>query len=74
MSGGGLKDSLGVRELLHRILLVIPWQSRELLRKWLRHRWADDRQVLGPHLIQQNDVWSLKNGAGNGHSLLFTTT
>lgn len=34
----------------------------------------NDRQALGPHLIQQNDVRSLKDGAGYGHSLLLATT
>lgn len=31
------------------------------------------RAIRGPHLIQQNDVRGLENGAGNGDTLLLPT-
>lgn len=32
------------------------------------------KAIQGPHLIQQNDVRALENGAGNGDTLLLPTT
>lgn len=31
------------------------------------------KEIQGPHLIQQNDVRGLENGAGNGDALLLPT-
>lgn len=33
-----------------------------------------EQAAHSPHLIEQNDVWSLKNGASNGNTLLLSTT
>ena len=58
-------------------LCWLSYMKNGVQQEWLgtgSGRKEGDKASQGPHLVQQNNVWSLENGASNGDTLFLPTT